>query len=83
MEIEGKDLRVGTSSANLCLRQGVLALPWPCNVALREDALALLRPLSIGCTALVSSIRNIARCSTGLPTATRGRASASAAHCRQ
>ena len=53
MEIEGKDLRVGTSSANLCLRQGVLALPWPCNVALREDALALLRPLSIGCTALV------------------------------
>ena len=53
MEIEGKDLRVGTSSANLCLRQGVLALPWPCNVALREDALALLRPLSIGCTPLV------------------------------
>ena len=36
---------MGTSSANLCLRQGVLALPWPCDVALREDALTLLRSL--------------------------------------
>ena len=42
-----------TRSSNFSLRQGAPTLPWPCNVALREDALALLRPLSIGCTALV------------------------------
>jgi site-specific DNA-methyltransferase (adenine-specific) len=30
-----------------------LALPWPCDVALREDALTLLRLLPDGCTPLV------------------------------
>ena len=34
---------MGTYSANFSLQQGVLALPWPCDVALREDALTLLR----------------------------------------
>jgi site-specific DNA-methyltransferase (adenine-specific) len=36
---------VGTCSA--------LALPWPCDVALREDALTLLRSLLDGCAAVV------------------------------
>ena len=44
---------MGTCSANFSLQQGVLALPWPCDVALREDALTLLRSLPDGCTALV------------------------------
>ena len=44
---------MGTYSANLFLQQGVLALPWPCDVALREDALTLLRSLPDGCTPLV------------------------------
>ena len=44
---------MGTSSANFSLQQGVLALPWPCDVALREDALTLLRSLPDGCTPLV------------------------------
>jgi hypothetical protein len=30
-----------------------LALPWPCDVALRGDALTLLRSLPDGCTPLV------------------------------
>jgi site-specific DNA-methyltransferase (adenine-specific) len=30
-----------------------LALPWPCDVALREDALTLLRSLPDGCAAVV------------------------------
>ena len=30
-----------------------LALPWPCDVALREDALTLLRSLLDGCAAVV------------------------------
>jgi hypothetical protein len=34
---------VDLSCINFSLQQGVLALPWPCDVALREDALALLR----------------------------------------
>jgi site-specific DNA-methyltransferase (adenine-specific) len=42
---------VGTCSANLPPQ--VLALPWPCDVALREDALTLLRSLPDGCTPLV------------------------------
>jgi site-specific DNA-methyltransferase (adenine-specific) len=42
-------LGVGTSSENFSLQQGVLALPWPCDVALREDALTLLRSLPQGC----------------------------------
>src|SRR5262245_29282529 len=33
------------SSLNFSLQQDVLALPRPCNVALREDALTLLRSL--------------------------------------
>jgi site-specific DNA-methyltransferase (adenine-specific) len=41
---------VGVSCTN---QQGVLALPWPCDVALRGDALALLRSLPDGCTPLV------------------------------
>jgi site-specific DNA-methyltransferase (adenine-specific) len=44
---------VGVSCINLSLQQGVLALPWPCDVALREDALTLLRLLPDGCTPLV------------------------------
>jgi site-specific DNA-methyltransferase (adenine-specific) len=44
---------VGVSCINLSLQQGVLALPWPCDVALREDALTLLRALPDGCTPLV------------------------------
>ena len=43
---------MGTYSANLSLQQGVLALPWPCDVALREDALTLLRSLPDGCSPL-------------------------------
>jgi len=46
-------LDVGTYSANLFLQQGVLALPWRCDVALREDALTLLRSLPEDCTPLV------------------------------
>ena len=53
LEIDVKDFGVGTSSANFSLQQGVLALPWPCDVALREDALTLLRSLPDGCTPLV------------------------------
>jgi site-specific DNA-methyltransferase (adenine-specific) len=33
--------------------QAVLAPPWPCDVALREDALTLLRSLPDGCAAVV------------------------------
>ena len=44
---------MGTSSTNFSLQQGAPALPWPCNVALREDALTLLRALPNGCTPLV------------------------------
>ena len=33
--------------------QAALALPWPCDVALREDALTLLRSLPDGCAAVV------------------------------
>jgi site-specific DNA-methyltransferase (adenine-specific) len=44
---------VGVCSASFSLQQGVLALPWPCDVALREDALTLLRSLPAGCTPLV------------------------------
>ena len=44
---------MSTRSANFSLQQGALALPWPCDVALREDALALLRSLPNGCTPLV------------------------------
>ena len=40
-------------SANFSLQQGVLALPWPRDVALREDALTLLRSLPNGSAALV------------------------------
>jgi site-specific DNA-methyltransferase (adenine-specific) len=40
-------------ATNLSLQQGVLALPWPCDVALREDALTLLQSLSASCTPLV------------------------------
>ena len=40
---------MGTSGENFSLQQGVLALPWPCDVALREDALTLLRSLPDGC----------------------------------
>ena len=40
---------MGTSSENFSLQQGVLALPWPCDVPLREDALTLLRSLPDGC----------------------------------
>jgi len=36
-------LDVDTYSANLFLQQGVPALPWRCDVALREDALPLPR----------------------------------------
>lgn len=44
---------MGTSSATFSPQQGVLALPWPCDVALREDALTLLRSLPDACTPLV------------------------------
>ena len=33
---------MGVSCINFSLQQGVLALPWPCDVA-RQDALPLLR----------------------------------------
>jgi site-specific DNA-methyltransferase (adenine-specific) len=46
-------LDVDTYSANLFLQQGVPALPWRCDVALREDALTLLRSLPEDCTPLV------------------------------
>ena len=39
------------SCINLSLQQGVFELPWPCDVALREDALTLLRSLPDGCAA--------------------------------
>jgi hypothetical protein len=68
-------LDVGTCSA--------LALPWPCDVALREDALTLLHSLPDGCAAVVFFDPQIARCSTSLPTATRGHASVSVARCRR
>jgi len=48
-----KDFGVGRSRANFSLQQGVLALPGPCDVALRGDALTLLRSLPDGCTPLV------------------------------
>ena len=44
---------MGTYSANFSLQQGVLALPRPCDVALREDALTLLCSLPNCCTPLV------------------------------
>ena len=44
---------MGVSCINLSLQQGVLALPWPFDVALREDTLTLLRSLPDGCTPLV------------------------------
>src|SRR5215475_8205989 len=44
---------VGVSCASLSKQQGVLSLPWPCDVALREDALTLLQSLPAGCTPLV------------------------------
>jgi site-specific DNA-methyltransferase (adenine-specific) len=43
--------RRGTSAGEL--QQGVLALPGPCDVALRGDALTLLRSLPDSCTPLV------------------------------
>ena len=43
---------MGTYSANFSVQQGVLALPRSCDVALREDALTLLRSLSGGCSPL-------------------------------
>jgi site-specific DNA-methyltransferase (adenine-specific) len=43
---------VGTCSGNFSLQQDV-SLPWPRDVALREDALTLLRALPGGCTKLV------------------------------
>jgi site-specific DNA-methyltransferase (adenine-specific) len=48
-----KDFGVGRSRGNFSPQQGVLALPRPCNVALRGDALTLLRSLPDGCTPLV------------------------------
>jgi hypothetical protein len=45
-------MSVGTYSADFSLQQGVLALPWPRDVALRENALTLLRSLSNCCTPL-------------------------------
>jgi len=54
LEIDMRFLNVGsTCSANFSLQQGVLALPGPCDVALRGDALTLLRSLPDGCTPLV------------------------------
>jgi hypothetical protein len=53
LEIDVKDFGVGRSRANFSLQQGVLALPGPCDVALRGDALTLLRSLPDGCTPLV------------------------------
>jgi site-specific DNA-methyltransferase (adenine-specific) len=44
---------VGTCSAVSVPAQGILALPRPCDVALREDALTLLRSLPDGCAAVV------------------------------
>jgi site-specific DNA-methyltransferase (adenine-specific) len=46
-------LDVDTSSASFSPQQGAPPLPWPCDVALREDALTLLRALPDGCTPLV------------------------------
>jgi site-specific DNA-methyltransferase (adenine-specific) len=46
-----KDFGVDSSRVNL--QQGALALPGPCNVVLRGDALTLLRSLPDGCTPLV------------------------------
>ena len=48
-----KGFAVGTSRANFSSQQGVLALPGPCGVALRGDALTLLRSLPDGCTPLL------------------------------
>jgi len=53
LEIDVKDFGVGRSRANFSLQQGVLALPGPCDVAQRGDALTLLRSLPDGCTSLV------------------------------
>jgi hypothetical protein len=54
LEIDMRFLDVGsTCSANFSLQQGVLALPGPCDVALRGDALTLLQSLPDGCTPLV------------------------------
>jgi hypothetical protein len=39
--------------SNFSLQHGVLALPGPCDVALRGDPLTLLRSLPGGCTPLV------------------------------
>jgi len=46
-----KDFAVGRSRANF--QQGILALPGQCDVALRGDALTLLRSLPDGCAPLV------------------------------
>ena len=75
---------MGTYSANLFLQQGVLALPWPCDVALREDALTLLRrSLPDCCTPLASSTRSTAACWTSCSTATKGRGRRDASRCWQ
>ena len=44
---------MGRSRASFSLQQGALALSGPCDVALRGDALTLLRSLPDGCTPLV------------------------------
>ena len=54
-----KDFEVGTYSANLFPQQGVLALPRPCDVALREDGLTLLGSLPEDCTPLVFFDRGV------------------------
>ena len=66
-----------TSSENFSLQQGVLALPWPRDVALREDALTLLRSLPDGCAPAASSTRSTAGCSTAAIRQRRGAAEAS------
>jgi site-specific DNA-methyltransferase (adenine-specific) len=39
-------------AVDFSLRQGILTLPWPCDVALREDALTLLRAMPDDCAAV-------------------------------
>ena len=53
LEIDVKDFGVGRFRANFSPQQKGLALPWPYDVALREDLLTLLRALPGDCSPLV------------------------------
>jgi hypothetical protein len=69
------------SQANL--QQRVLASPGPCDVALRGDALTLLRSLPDGCTPLVFFDPQYRGVLDKLQYGNKGRGRAVASHCRR